>query len=334
MTNNNNKKAQSTANQHWSAKDLCQELQKLSKETKWNKSIAKRFVDLTIKLKEQGLVLDDGQRKSAIDSIKNCPEDYQALVILKIVVKNFVSSAKTETLDNIIPEIINFIVEDKLKLKAYDKGELPKLEKNNLVDWLEKELSSIDKKEKLDFIRYFFVYSIATKKIPKLTSNELSIAELLSDNKSSIIEVERLIRFEINNQTLISQQTQKITQLDASLVKEQKISSQRKHKIDELESHCQTLKQNLEKTNTKLEEVKTTLEQEKILYDQLKSSSTAKISQQRNSALSQVKSRLDHELDKLERFFNSDSDSFQTNRRLGLKIINKIREQLSISDNI
>lgn len=175
---------------------------------------------------------------------------------------------------------------------------------------------------------------ISKKISSELVCRELSIANLLNAKKDSIEEAERLIRLEINNQILITQQTQKITQLNASLVKERKISSQRKSKIAELESHCQTLKQNLEEKNTNLEEVKATLEQEKVLYNQLKSSSTAKISQQRNSALSQVKSRLDHELDKLERFFNSDSDSFQSNRQLGLKIINKIREQLSISDNI
>ncbi|WP_019503193.1 hypothetical protein [Pleurocapsa sp. PCC 7319] len=316
-----------------SAKDLCEELNKISQQKTWNKSTATHFIDLIINPDRQ-YQLNNDQKKSLIESIKNCPKNAQSFIHLGLIIENFMSSTGIRTLDDIIPEITNFIKEKKLELKSQSREELQKLEGDHLVNWFEKELNSKQEKEKIDFLRNFLAYLIGIKKTSELTRRELSIADLLSAKKSSISEAERLIRFESYNQILITQQTHKIKQLNINLAKEQKISSQRRSNIVKLELHCQELEKKLEKTHTKLEELQAKLEQEKVLYNQLKSSSTAKISQQRNSALSQVKSRLDHELDKLERFFNSDSDSFQSNRQLGLKIINKIREQLSISDNI
>ena len=85
----------------------------------------------------------------------------------------------------------------------------------------------------------------------------------------------------------------------------------------------------LEQENTQLREE---LEQEKAYYAFLKESSTAKISQQRNCVLAEVTTRIEHELLKLERCFNGKADSFAENSKMGLRIIGKIKDKISIQN--
>lgn len=160
-----------------------------------------------------------------------------------------------------------------------------------------------------------------------------AIAELFKLAKPNATEAERLLLYGANAQRLATQQIQEIANLKDSLEKEGDLRSQREYYIEQLEQRCKDLKQQLADTAKNIEQKQSNIDQERKLYEQLETSSKAKISQQREAALSQVRNRLEHELQKLERCFSGSAESFQETRQIGMRIINKIREQLSTGEN-
>lgn len=159
-----------------------------------------------------------------------------------------------------------------------------------------------------------------------------AVSELFKLVNPTATEAARLLLYGASAQILASQQVDEIAQLNGSLQKERELRHQKEHHIEQLKAHCNQLKQELINAQRNLEQSHIELDNEKKLYEQLKNSSTVKISQQRNAALSQVTNRIKHELQKLERCFNGNSDSFLVNSQIGIKIINKIREQLSTEE--
>lgn len=156
-----------------------------------------------------------------------------------------------------------------------------------------------------------------------------AVAELFKLAKPNATEAERLLLYGSSAQVLAHQQTQKIAELSGNLQKEQELRQQREDYIKQLEKQCQELEQQLITVERILEKRQRELEHEKILYEQLENSSEVKISQQREAALNQVRNRLEHELQKLERCLSGSAESFQENSHIGLRIIKKIKEQLT-----
>ncbi len=160
-----------------------------------------------------------------------------------------------------------------------------------------------------------------------------AVAELFKLAKPKGIDAERLLLYGANAQRLATQQIHDIAHLEDSLQKEQDLRSQREDYIQQLEQQCKELKQQLADAGKNLEQKQSDLDHERKLYEQLQTSSKVKISQQKEAALSQVRNRLEHELQKLERCLGSSAESFQENSQVGMRIINKIREQLSTGKN-
>jgi hypothetical protein len=160
-----------------------------------------------------------------------------------------------------------------------------------------------------------------------------AVAELFKLAKPNATEAERLLLYGANAQRLATEQIHEIAHLEDSLQKERDLRSQREAYIQQLEQQCKDLKQQLADAGKNLEQKQSDLDHERKLYEQLEISSKAKISQQREAALSQVRNRLEHELQKLERCLSSSAESFQENSQIGMRIINKIREQLSTGEN-
>lgn len=160
-----------------------------------------------------------------------------------------------------------------------------------------------------------------------------AVVELFKLAKPNATEAERLLLYGANAQRIATQQIHEITHLEDSLQKERDLRSQKEAYIQQLEQQCKELKQQLADTGKNFEQKQSDLDQERKLYEQLETSSKAKISQQREAALSQVRNRLEHELQKLERCFSGSAESFQENSKIGMRIVNKIREQLSTGEN-
>ena len=160
-----------------------------------------------------------------------------------------------------------------------------------------------------------------------------AVVELFKLAKPNATEAERLLLYGANAQRLATQQVDEIAHLEDNLQKERDLRRQRESDIEQLEQQYKELKQQLTDAEKNLEQKQSDLDHERKLYEQLETSSKAKISQQREAALSQVRNRLEHELQKLERCFSSSAESFHENSQIGMRIINKIREQLSTGEN-
>lgn len=160
-----------------------------------------------------------------------------------------------------------------------------------------------------------------------------AVAELFKLAKPSATEAERLLFYGANAHRLATEKIHETARLKDSLQKERDSRRQREDYIEQLEQQCKELKQQLLDTEKTLEQKQSNLEHERKLYEQLETSSKTKISQQREAALSEVRNRLKHELQKLERCFTGSAECFQENRQIGMRSINKIREQLSTGEN-
>lgn len=148
---NNNPRKTPTANKPQSSQDLCEKLKNLSQQKTWNKSTIENFIFLIIN-PEQQYQLNDNQKKSLIESLKNCPKNAQSFVHLSLILENFMSSSRIRTLDDVIPEIAEYLKKEKLKLEYRDKEELHESQFEDLIGWFRKELKSQKKeKEKKDF---------------------------------------------------------------------------------------------------------------------------------------------------------------------------------------
>lgn len=295
-------------------------------------------------------------------SILKCPSKYRALVHLLILSKNFISQDGLRTLDIIDTKIIDF-VKDELELEARIEGTLLKVQGDEvLLDWLRGRLKAEKEglPKKLDFIRNLISYLIGAGETVAISSRLDIIIEAFSDSnylqkydkqaitlenvarnrvkavvnlfgldKPTNTESERLILFGSAAHNLVVCQADEISQLRKNFENERQTGHKKDERIIDLESKCRELEDEITRIRGELKHKQDRLEQEEKLYEQLKSSSTAKISQQRNSALSQIKSRIEHDLQKLERCFNGEANSFTQNSQMGLEIINDIRDRLS-----
>ena len=155
------------------------------------------------------------------------------------------------------------------------------------------------------------------------------VSELLKSTKPNALEAKRLLIYGSHSQILANQQAQEINYLQNSLQVETELRKDREKYIFQLEEERDALKQKNLDTNKQLEKKQTDIEQERKLYAQLETSSQAKISQQREATLTNVKNRVEHELNKLEKHLSGSAESFQENSQMGLRILKKIREQLT-----
>ncbi|NJL90041.1 MAG: HAD-IG family 5'-nucleotidase [Coleofasciculaceae cyanobacterium SM2_1_6] len=344
-----------------SAQELCDQLRGMVQKKEWDKSLAEHFIQIVVNPKKQ-YQLNSAQKSSVLDSILKCPSKYRALVHLLILSENFNSQNKLHTLDGIAAGIIAF-VKDELELESRIEANLLKIQGNEvLLDWLKKKLKVKEESlfKKLDLIRNLISYLIGagetiaissrldiileafadsnylrqyTEKaitLEKVTQHRVkAIVDLFCLDKPTTTEPERLILFGSSVHNLFVYQLDEISQLRDNFENERQTSHKKDKRITDLESRCKELENEIVQTKKELEHEQDELKQEKIIYEQLKASSIAKISQQRNSALNEVRSRIEHELQKLERCFNGKADSFAENSKMGLKIIGKIRDRLS-----
>jgi len=344
-----------------SAQELCDQLRDIAQKEEWDKPLAEHFIQLVVNPKKQ-YQLDNRQKQSLMNSILACPSKYRALVHLLILSRNFASQGGLRTLDGIATKIIDF-AKDELALESRIEGTLLKVQGDEvLLNWLKERLKV--KKEslsqKLDLIRNLISYLVGAGEtiaissrldiiieafadsnylqqyagkaitLEKIAQNRVkAVVDLFGLDKPTTTESERLILFGSSAHNLLVYQVEEISQLRENFENERETSRKKDKRIIDLESRYRELENEIIQVRKELDHEQDKLKQEKILYEQLKASSTAKISQQRNFALSQMRSRLEHELQKLERCFNCEADAFAQNSQMGIKIINKIRDRLS-----
>jgi len=344
-----------------SAQELCDQLRDIAQKEEWDKPLAEHFIQLVVNPKKQ-YQLDNRQKQSLMNSILACPSKYRALVHLLILSRNFVSQGGLRTLDGIATKIIDF-AKDELALESRIEGTLLKVQGDEvLLNWLKERLKV--KKEslsqKLDLIRNLISYLVGAGEtiaissrldiiieafadsnylqqyagkaitLEKIAKNRVkAVVDLFGLDKPTTTESERLILFGSSAHNLLVYQVDEISQLRENFENERKTSRKKDKRIIDLESRYRELENEITQVRKELDHEQDKLKQEKILYEQLRASSTAKISQQRNFALSQMKSRIEHELQKLERCFNSKGNSFAENSQVGLEIINDIKDRLS-----
>jgi len=344
-----------------SAQELCDQLREMVQKKEWDKSLSEHFIHVVVNSKKQ-YQLNSKQKSSLVDSILECPLKYRALVHVSILSKNFISQNGLRTLDGVTTKIINFI-KGELALESRIEDTLLKVQGDELLlDWLKKKLKvkaeSLPKK--LDLIRNLISYLIGAGETIAISSRldiileaftdsnylqqyfrkEITLEEITQHRIKAIVDLfgldkptntesERLILFGNSIHNLFVYQVDTISQLRDNFENERQTSHKKDKRITDLENRYRELENEITQIRKELEYEQDKLKQEKILYEQLKASSAAKISQQRNSALSQMKNRIEHELQKLERCFNAKADSFAENSQMGLEIINDIKDRLS-----
>jgi hypothetical protein len=330
-----------------SADDLCKRLNELLQKPEWNTETADQFINLIINTKKQ-FNLDAQQQDKVVTAIINCPLKYRAIVHLAIIYANYSSETGIRTLDKIIPRINSFISESLELEEGIKENILKNLGEKRVIQFIKERVNA-----KNDFLRNLIALlifqgeesAIASRlniildilansnHYEKLTASQLdsnidlknrvkAVVEIFQLAKPNANEAKRLLLYGTHAQIISSQQGQKIARLKESLDREQKLCEQKENEISQLKQQCQVL-------NQKLVDIEKTLEQERELYAQLETSSQIQISQQRETTLNKVRNRIEHELNKLERCLNSSGDSFQENSQIGLRIIQRIREQLT-----
>ena len=246
--------------------------------------------------------------------------------------------------EQVLPKLLKKKINTKEnKQKTVNKKELA-VEKidwvRNLISLLICEGEPTARSSRLNLILEAFANSKHYQQIvkePLDSDNDIkfrvkAVSELFKLAKPNATEADRLLLYGANAQRLATQQIHKIARLEDSLQQERNLRRQREYDIEQLEQQCKELKQQLTDAEKNLEQKQSDLDHERKLYEQLETSSKAKISQQREAALSQVRNRLDHELQKLERCLSGSAESFQENSQIGMRIIHKIREQLSTGE--
>ncbi|MBD2598186.1 hypothetical protein H6G74_28245 [Nostoc spongiaeforme FACHB-130] len=352
-----------------SAEDLCEHLNKLVKQTEWKIETAERFIHLIVNPGKQFKLDTQQQNKIVTAIINcplkyrtivhlaivaaNFSSENGLRTLDGIIPKlgNFIS----ETLDlkegiqeNILKnlgdkQVFQFIKEKIINLDTNQKSLKVKEDDKkldflrNLISFLiaEGEVSAIASRMNiiLDVLSDSNYYQQLTKSQPKQESDiknrVKAVAELFKLAKPSATEAKRLLLYGTHAQILASRQEQEIADLRDSLQTERELRKQREDYIYQLEQQCQELKQQILDAEKNLEQSQNDIEHERELYAQLETSSQAKISQQKEATLSNVKNRLEHELNKLERCLIGANDNFQENSQMGLRILKKIREQLT-----
>lgn len=352
-----------------SAEDLCEQLNKLVQQPEWNIETAERFIHLIINPSKQ-FQLSTQQQNKVVTAILTCPLKYRAIVHLAIIAANFCSENGLRTLDNIIPNLSNFISESLDLKEGIQDNILKNLGDEQVVQFIKGKIKDIDKiqktanvredDKKVDFLRNLISFLIANGELSAIASRMNIILDVLSDSnyyqqltnsqpkqesdiknrvkavadlfkltKPNANEAKRFLLYGAHPQIIAIKQDKEISNLRESLQREQELRKQREDYIYQLEQQCQELKKQVINIEKALEQSQNNIEKERKLYAQLETSSQAKISQQRESTLSNVRNRLEHELNKLERCLTGASDDLSENNQIGLRIIQKIREQLT-----
>ncbi|MEH1887867.1 hypothetical protein [Nostoc sp.] len=362
-------KAPKLAQEVHSAEDLCEQLNKLVQQTEWKIETAERFISLIINPNKQfqlniqqetkvvSAILNCPLKYRAIVHLAIVAANFSSDNGLRTLdgispkIINFISQfldLKEGIQENILKnlgdkQVFQFIKEkivnlDKsqkaIKVKEDDK----KLDfLRNLISFLicEGEVSAIASRINiiLEVLSDSNYYQQLTKSQPKqendIKNRVKAVAELFKLAKPSASEAKRLLLYGSHPQIIASQQDQEISVLRDNLQKEQELRKQREDYTLQLEQECQELKRQIIDAEKKLEQSQNDIEHQRELYVQLKTSSRVKISQEREATLSNVRNRLDHELNKLERCLTGANDNFQENSQIGLRIIKKIREQIT-----
>jgi hypothetical protein len=351
-----------------SAEDLCKLLNELVKQPEWDIKTAEQFINLIINNQKQFLLNTQQQDmlvsaiikcpikyrsivNLSIISANYCSKDgLRTLDNVTHKISNFLS----ETLDlkeGIKENIINNIGDKQVIRYIKEEGNIKYLKRDN----------SIQKKDdiKLDFFRNLISFlicegeesAIATRlniildvlsglnqyekflAIPldskiDIKNRVKAVTELLKLKKPNANEAKRLSLYGTQSQIIVLQQTQIISELNETLQRERKLREQKEEELSNLKQEYQELNQQLLDAKKKSEIKQNIIEQERQLYTQLETSSQAKISQQREATLRNIRNRIEHELNKLEQCLKGSSNSFQENSQIGLKVIQKIRDKL------
>jgi methyl-accepting chemotaxis protein len=337
-----------------SAQAMCEELLRISKAEKWTQKSYQNFIDLIINPEIQ-YQLNTTQKGVLTEAILTCPSDYRSLLHLTLVLANSNQPKGLYTLNGIITKITEYII-DCLSNKYKFNNILIVENYNNLKQWLSKQTKH-NQNTKLDLCRNLVTIIIAENKplisyidiILEFFSGLDSLQESKSSNvtqqktkaiidffqlhKPTSTEAERLLLYGNYSQkeiqqyhTKIAELKSQIRQLQDNLGKIQTVCQQKTEQITQLQNQ-------LTQTKVDLEQTQNELAKETQLYQQLDSSSQAKITQEKNATINQINKRIEHELKKLERCFNSKNvDNFTENQEIGLKIIEKIRKQLLIEE--
>lgn len=390
------KKASIQISEPRSAQDLCDQLNQLVQETKWDKKdTAEQFVSLIVNPNRQ-YRLDQKQKQSLAYTIKNCPLKYRAIVHLEIATVNFTRTKELPNLDGIIPQIGSFITEE-LELEPQIKETLLKTQEEQfLFDWFKKELTpkesnknakfqpSSDKSnditkiapkrhlastrkeetsKRINFVRDLITLLLCegdlsvipnrlniilavfadsnhwrklTTELPNSAADiqyrVKAVSELFRLPNPATTDAERLLLYGAHAQILVTKQVDDVTNLRNSLRKEKELSHQRQEQIDQLQKQSGQLQAQLADAQQKLEEMQIQLENEKKLYERLVQTSQFEIIQERQMVLNKVRSRIEHELQILERCFTGSPDSFQTNSKIGRQNIEKIRKSIFLRE--
>ncbi|MBD2526828.1 hypothetical protein [Nostoc sp. FACHB-133] len=362
-------KAPKLAQEVRSAEDLCEQLNRLVQQTEWKIETAERFISLIINPNKQFQLDIQQQNKVVTAILNcplkyraivhlaivaaNFSSDNGLRTLDEISPKiiNFISQSldlKEGIQENILKnfgdkQVFQFIKE---KIINLDKSQKPLKvkEDDKKLDFLrdlisllisEGEVSAIASRMNiiLEVLSDSNYYQQLTKSQPKQESDiknrVKAVAELFKLAKPSASEAKRLLLYGSHPQIIASQQGQEISALRENLQREQELRKQREDYTLQLEQECQELKRQIIDAEKKLEQSQNDIEHQRELYVQLKTSSRVKISQEREATLSNVRNRLDHELNKLERCLTGATDNFQENSQIGLRIIKKIREQIT-----
>lgn len=352
-----------------SANDLCVYLNKLIQQPEWKIETQKQFIHLIINPEKQfqldvqqqdslfKAIINCPLKYRAIVHLTIVAANFNSAdglrTLDKIITKigHFVSESlnlQESIQENILKSLGNKQVAQFIKEKINTKDPNQKLSKEkedekkfdflrNLISLLicEGELSAIANclsiiLEVLAGSNYYQQFTKTQLELEDdIKSRVKSVVELFKLTNPNAAEAKRLLLYGLHSQIRVSQQEQKITDLRNNLQFERNSRKQREDYTSQLEQQCQELKKLLGDVEKKLEQRQIDLEQERELYAQLTTFSQTKISQQREAALSNIRNRLSHELNKLERLLSNVPESFQENSQIGSKIIKKIREQLT-----
>jgi hypothetical protein len=352
-----------------SAQELCEQLNKLVQQSPWKIEIAERFIHLIVRPEKQFQMdskQQDSVFQALINCpIKYRAIVHLVIVAANFNAENGLRTLDgiIPRISSFISELLDLkdgIKENILKNQGDKQVSQFIKDKLNTKDTQQKSPKGKEDDKKFDFLRNLISLLICEGNTSAISSRLNIILEVLADSnhyqkltkvqlkpeidiknrvksvteifklaKPNGTEAKRLLLYGSYAQILVSRQEPEIADLRHRLQTERELHKQREDYIFQLEQQCQELKRQLLDTDKELEKRQTDIEQERELYAQLETSSQAKISQQREATLSNVRNRLEHELNKLERCFGGSADNFQDASQMGLRILKKIREQLA-----
>ena len=344
-----------------SDQDLCDKLQALIKIEKWTKPIAERFIQFLTNPERQ-YQLSTKLRGTVIQVLMDCPHQYRSLVHLAVLSKHFLAKNGLRTLDGISDKMQSFL-RDEMELSPNVAEALLSIKSDRVVtDWLKNQLNTKEQKQsdKLDLVRNLISYLLPTrddtliaKKIDIILAvfagsnylkscadNKISLKETLPHRIEAILQLfcldkptttesDRLILFGGYSHVVATQQSDEIILLQDDLRREREKRAKDMQKIEALENQCKIWEDQVQKAEQDRVELQNELDRERILYDQLDASSKAETTQKVNAERSKIKTRVLHELRKLELCFQGKPEFFSDNSQMGLDIIAELKQKLS-----